>query len=170
MCHVCGEHSHLAAECSKRETTPKSQWWSTKFQQFTQTEQEEAVEAAAVAEPTSQGNKSSSEKQGWCKLQMCKETENKHCLTQQSGKDIDFNEVVLLDTGSTFSAMKNKKPIAGVKQTNDMMDMNTNAGSRPLCNEGQMPGLEADAFFSQFNGKCVGFQGRERPMWNCAWF
>ena len=28
-----------------------------------------------------------------------------------------------------------------------MTDMKTNAGSRPLCNEGQVPGSEADVFF-----------------------
>ena len=78
---------------------------------------------------------------------MCEETENKCCLTQQSGKVIDFNEVVLLDTGSTFSAMRNKKLITGVKQTNDMIDMKTNAGSRLSCNKSQVPGLEADVFF-----------------------
>ena len=115
MCHVCSEHNHLATEFGKQETTPKSQWWSTKFKQFTQTKQEETVEAAAVAEPTSQATKSSSKKQGWCGLQVCEETENEHCLTQQSGKDADFNEVVPLDAGSTFSAMRNKKPVAGVK-------------------------------------------------------
>ena len=56
-CHVCGEHNHLATECGKWETTPKSQWWSTKFKQFMQTKQEETVEAAAVAETTSQAKK-----------------------------------------------------------------------------------------------------------------
>ena len=55
--------------------------------------------------------------------------------------------MVLLDTGSTFSAMRNKKLVAGVKQTNDMIDMKTNAGSRLLCNKGQVPGLEANMFF-----------------------
>ena len=55
-CCVCGKHGHLATECSKWDTAPKSQWWSTKFKQFMQTEQEETVKATAVAEPTSQGN------------------------------------------------------------------------------------------------------------------
>ena len=94
-------------------------------------EQEETVEATAVAEQTpTQASKCANKRQGWCQPQMCKETENKCCLIQQSGKDVDFNEVVLLDTGSTFSAMRNKKLIAGVKRTNNMTDMKTNAGSR----------------------------------------
>ena len=42
--------------------------------------------------------------------------------------------------------MRNKKLIAGVKRTNDMIDMKTNAGSRLSCNKGQVPGLEADMF------------------------
>ena len=96
-CCICGKQGHLATECSKRDTAPKSQWWSTKFKQFAQAEQDEAVEATAVAEqvPT-QGSKCANKKQGWCGLQVCKETENKCCLTQQSGKDIDFNEVACL--------------------------------------------------------------------------
>ena len=69
-------------------------------------------------------------------------------MTQQSGKDIDFNEVVLLNTGSTFSAMRNRKLIAGVKQTNNMTDAKTNTGSRLSCNKGEVPGLEADMFLT----------------------
>ena len=61
--------------------------------------------------------------------------------------DINFNEVVPLNTGSTFSAMCNRKLIAGVKRTNDIVDMKTNTGSRPLCNKGQVPGSEAEMFF-----------------------
>ena len=74
-CHVCGEHGHLAAECSKRDTAPKSQWWSTKFKQFVQTEQEETVEVTAVAEQTpTQASKCANKKQGWCKPQASEET------------------------------------------------------------------------------------------------
>ena len=58
-CCICGKPGHLATDCSKRDTTPKNQWWFTKFKQFVQTKKDEAVKATAVVPDEQTSNQGS---------------------------------------------------------------------------------------------------------------
>ena len=68
-------------------------------------------------------------------------------LTQEGKKKIDLEEVVLLDTGSTFHGMCNEELIAGVKKSEDAIGMKTNMGTRLIDKKGTVPGLDNKIWF-----------------------
>ena len=61
------------------------------------------------------------------------------CFRQDIDDEFDIAQSAILDTGSTFSAMANKKLAAGVHSSDDMMQMNANAGLRAINQKGQVP-------------------------------
>ena len=59
-------------------------------------------------------------------------------------KRTDFNNDLALDTGATFSSMRNEDLLAGVHEADRPMKMCTNTGARCVTECGEMLGVKAD--------------------------
>ena len=85
-------------------------------------------------------------------------------VTKQSRKT-DFDNDSVLDTGATFSSMKNKDLLAGVHPATRSMKMLTNTGHRHMTERGELLGLQNDPWldeksmaniisFAELKGQC----------------
>ena len=61
---------------------------------------------------------------------------------KQNVMDDPMKDTTVPDAGSSFSSMFNKELLTEVYNSKDLMQMNTNAGSRILSKRGPMLGLE----------------------------
>ena len=62
------------------------------------------------------------------------------CLIQKTN-NISLREVLLLDSGSSFSMMVNEDLVKGVTLSKRPIEMGTNNGSKLIDKEGEVPGI-----------------------------
>jgi len=57
----------------------------------------------------------------------------------QKNDELNLKNSIILDTGSTFSSIKNKDPIKGVTTAKDPFIMKANTGSRYINKHAEIP-------------------------------
>ena len=73
-----------------------------------------------------------------------------------------MSNAAILDTGSAFCSLVNKQLLAGVHVSNNVIQMQTNVGSRASDKKGSMPGREIDPWHDeQSTANAFGFS---QPM------
>ena len=130
-CYCCGKSGHLSPDCPDKDKIPREKWAMSKgTQMYTKEDKDKKDEDNST--------KKTKNEKGWCGLQL----NNHHCLTQELEPGFDTKESVILDTGSTFSAMCNNDLIAGVTNNEQIIEMKTNTGSRLITRKGTIPGMK----------------------------
>ena len=157
ICYCCGKKGHISPDCPQKDTIPRSQWKAAKGLQMFHEEQDSEKKTKMIPIEEEQEDADSEAvdiksvtktKKGWCQLQSAT-TPPQRCYNQDDDEDIiDIKRNgVILDTGSTFNSMANEKLVAGVYDTPDMIQMNTNVGSRLIKKKGKVPGIKEDPWF-----------------------
>ena len=154
ICYCCGKKGHLSTQCPEKDNIPRSEWKAAKgVQLFNEEEGKTKVktkneEDQQESEETESSDAKPKKKQGWCQLQR-HAVPPQRCYAQDDDEEIiDIKKHgVILDTGSTFNSMANENLVAGVYDTKDMIQMNTNVGSRLIKKKGKVPGIKDDPWF-----------------------
>ena len=125
-------------DCTKKDSIPKDKWAIKKgLQMYNESSKED--------KDTDQDKKTvrwSGVQRGFQGLQ-----QKKFCLLQDN-KDTSINDdTLLLDTGSTFSSIKNGNLITGVRPAERPIEMLTNAGTRIINKTGKMLGLGRNIWY-----------------------
>ena len=70
-------------------------------------------------------------------------------MKQAVSENDNMSNVVILDSGSTFTSIKDRKLLDNVKKTNLPLVMKTNAGERRLQEHGTLPGFKQKAWLDE---------------------
>ena len=157
-CCCCGKKGHVAPDCPDKNKIPRSEWKAAKGMQMfvdqeENTDQEQSTDdeddkSNNNKEPEKKQEKTKAKKKGWNCLQM-DSMPMQRCYKQdeEEMEATDMKQAVVLDTGSTFASVANEELLTGVCNSDDLMQMNANVGSRVVGKKGEMPGLKADPWF-----------------------
>ena len=153
ICYCCGKKGHLSNTCDLREKIPKEQWAVKK----------------GMAMLCNEGNaeKESDENEENCDGQSCgkhkkKSKDNVHWSSAQfhslSGSNYgqrehittdSMDDVILLDTGATFTSVKNQDIIANLQKAQTPIEMKTNVGTRRIETVGELPGFDNKVWYDK---------------------
>ena len=141
-CYCCGGN-HYVSECDKKDKIPKDEWAVKKGLQMYSDENKNKDDNKEDNDKKDGSNNNSKEKKkaGFQGFQTN--------LMQQEEDKLDFNWSVILDTGSTFTSMKNKDLVVNVEQAEYPIQMRTNTGSREIERQGEVLGLDAKAWIDE---------------------
>ena len=64
-------------------------------------------------------------------------------------RETDFNDDLMLDTGATFSSVKNKDLLAGVHEVDRPIKMCANTGKRFMTERGETLGMKTDPWLDE---------------------
>ena len=88
-------------------------------------------------------NNESKKRVGWSGLQGYQGFQKLQLLQNNNNEEsFDIIESIILDTGSTFTLIKNKDLLTGVRITDEPIKMKTNMGTRTLVHIGNIPGMK----------------------------
>ena len=68
---------------------------------------------------------------------------------QEDTDGLNYMDLVLLDTGATFSLVRNRALIAGVTKAKDPICMRTNVGTRNLEEDGRFTGFHRPIWYDK---------------------
>jgi hypothetical protein len=71
------------------------------------------------------------------------------CLHQSQKRPTDFDNDLVIDTGATFSSMKNKDLLAGVYEVKRPIKICTITGTRIVAERGEMLGMKCDPWLDK---------------------
>jgi hypothetical protein len=131
-CFCCGEKGHLSPQCSKIDEIERKDW---------------AIKSDAK-KGTSWGTGTSGFQTGIQGIQI-QDFQYGVCLHQSEKRATDFNNDLVIDTGATFSSMKNKDLLAGVYGVEKPIKMCTNTGTRIVSERGEMLGMKCDPWLDK---------------------
>jgi hypothetical protein len=131
-CFCCGEKGHYSPQCPKRDETEHKDW-------KIKSDNKKGV---------TWGTGVSGLQTGMIGLQIHNDR-NLICLHQSKIRATDFENDLVLDTGATFSSMKNKNLLAGVYEADKPIKMCTNTGTRLITQRGEMLGMKTDPWLDK---------------------
>ena len=149
-CFCCGGN-HYASKCDKKDSIPKDEWAVRKGLQMFNKDADNKDESSD--EDNNDNDKEDTKsrqivkwdgkgkKKGYQGFQMN--------LIQDRKDDLDFNWSVILDTGSTFTSIKNKDLVINMEEADEPIQMRTNTGGRKLNKQGEVIGLETRAWIDE---------------------
>jgi len=174
-CFCCGEKGHVSPKCNKKGTTPREQWYVNRLI-ATQTETSEGNDAIDDnTSVTSDLTTDSQQRQGrgrdnrnnnqnneeWNGFQAMSRQAMNGMQTEQSGSQAETRPMdtkFLLDTGSTLRAtIKNQDLVTNVRKSKRPINMLTNAGSKVMDLDADVPGIGVGKFDPDQMANIFGF-------------
>ncbi len=145
-CFCCGEKGHYSNECPKKDNIPRDKW-ADKGSNFRQirTTADKDIEVDTDEKHQSGAPSEGEKRVHWSGVQ-CANIGTPIYRSSLGQQGIEKKNIrVLLDTGSTFTSVKDKEVIYDVKESDYAMKMNTNMGSRIIKKNGKIPGFAVRA-------------------------
>ena len=170
ICYCCGKAGHLSPDC-KDKNKPKNKWHVQKamHQQHLQDQEsdndsdEESVQSVQSTSSRSsrrsrRGNVEETTNVTWSGFQNCERITEARVLADQTGKFDGLRNKFLLDTGSTMEAtVTNKNLCTNPRKSEIPVLMKTNAGTRRLDTDVDIPGMSDAKFDSHQIANIFGF-------------
>ena len=150
ICYCCGKE-HFVTECKDKDKVPRSEWFANKSMQMyanndnnnnnlgttnnsnnstnTNTNNNNSDSSNNNSNSNTTTNNNNNKQLKWSGLQ----------LYQHNNFNLDNS--IILDSGSTFSSIKNKNLLFNINKAKHPINMKTNAGNNLITHDGNFLGL-----------------------------
>jgi hypothetical protein len=149
ICYVCGKNGHTKPKCPELNKIPEEKWAINRaMKNLHQQPDQEGNEESSKASNKSVVKPPMTQMDGWSNLHMHEKVDVD--TTQMNYKQVNpkaitntkFKDVILLDTGSSIGAtFMNPNLVTGITASNEPIQMLTNAGTKIMDREAEVPGF-----------------------------
>ena len=132
-CYCCGSTEHLANNCPERGSKPRNEW----FDRRSATQHHQTESRASNQDNNANRNESSGNVTGWSGFQKA----TVHAQRGELGSEDDMRNVFMLDSGTTISLFCNRDLVHNVRDSKEILNLTTNAGSKIIDKEADVKGF-----------------------------
>ena len=143
-CYCCGKKGHTVKQCEMVDKIPRGEWAINKgLQMYTK---EKGDNENEDERSTNTSESARDRNVGWTGIQSYRKGMQ---MKQATSENDNMSNVVILDSGSMFTSIKDRKLLDNIKMTNLPLVMKTNTGERRLKEHGTLPGFKQKAWLDE---------------------
>ena len=142
-CYCCGSTEHLANKCPVRSGKPRDEWYDRR-----QGVQHHQTTGESDGKASTAGSKGS----GWSGFQQAT------IHAQKEDEDEKMKNMIMLDSGTTISLFCNEDLVTDVRESSELLNLTTNAGSKVINKEATVRGFGTVRFDENSIANIFGLQ------------